>query len=85
VGHFWQAGVNLSISSDDPVLMGATLTDELRSVVGVAGLTRADLAELQRRAARAAFLPPAERAALESRIDSWADRVAGDHAGRSAR
>ena len=85
VGRFWQAGVNLSISSDDPALMGATVTDELRSVVGVAGLTRADLAELQRRAARASFLPADERAALESRIDSWADPAAGDRPGRSAR
>ena len=63
----------MSISSDDPALMGGTLTDELRSVVGVAGLTRADLAELQRRAARAAFLPAGERADLESRIDAWAE------------
>ena len=71
VRHFWEAGVNMSISSDDPALMGASLTDELRSVVNVAGLTREDLAELQRRAARVAFLSSSERIALESQIDAW--------------
>lgn len=71
VSRFWEAGVNISISSDDPPLMGTSLTDELRGVVAVAGLGRRDLAELQRSAARAAFLPTGERAALESLIDNW--------------
>ena len=68
---FWRAGVNLSISSDDPPLMGTTLTDELRAVGDVAGFTRADHAALQRRAARAAFLPASEREALVARVDAW--------------
>ncbi|HEV2005457.1 MAG TPA: adenosine deaminase [Candidatus Limnocylindrales bacterium] len=72
VRRFWEAGVNMTISSDDPHLMGTTLTDELRHVARLAGLTRDGLAELQRRAARAAFLPAAERLALEARIDAWA-------------
>ncbi len=72
VARFWEAGVNMTISSDDPWLMGARLTDELRSVVRLAGLSRADLAELQRRAAQSAFLASAERLALEAHIDAWA-------------
>lgn len=68
---FWNAGINMSISSDDPPLMGTTLTDELRLVATATGMTRADLALLQRRAARAAFVPMAERDALVSRIDAW--------------
>jgi aminodeoxyfutalosine deaminase len=71
VSQFWAQGVNMSISSDDPPLMGTTLTDELRSVAAVAGLTRADLATLQRNAAMVAFLPEDERAALAHRIDEW--------------
>ena len=38
----------MSISSADPALMGASLTDELRKVASVAELTRHDVAELQR-------------------------------------
>ena len=69
--ELWEAGVNMTISSDDPPIMCVTLIDELREVVRLAGLGRADLAELQRRAAWAAFLPPDERLDLVARIDAW--------------
>lgn len=68
---FWEAGVNFNISSDDPPFFGITLTDELRNVVRVLGLSRTDLAELQRRGARAAFQPQAVRDELVARIDAW--------------
>jgi adenosine deaminase len=71
VAAFWRAGVNLNISSDDPPFFGTTLTDELRHVVRVCELSRDDLAELQRRAARAAFAAPAVKADLIARIDAW--------------
>jgi aminodeoxyfutalosine deaminase len=69
--EFWDAGVSFNISSDDPPFFGVTLTDELRNVVRVLGLSRADLAELQRRGARAAFQPQAVRDELVARIDAW--------------
>ena len=68
---FWNAGVNFNISSDDPPFFGITLTDELRNVVRVLGLSRDDLAELQRRGARAAFAPADVRTNLLARIDAW--------------
>ena len=74
VAEFWRAGLNMTISSDDPPFMHTTLTDELRHVVRLAGLSRSDLAELQRRAARAAFAPEATKAGIVARID---DREAG--------
>jgi adenosine deaminase len=64
--------VNVTISSDDPPFMRTTLTDELQHVVRLAGLTRDDLAELQRRAARAAFTTPEVKADLVAQIDAWA-------------
>jgi adenosine deaminase len=70
-GEFWRRGVRFTVSSDDPPFFRTTLTDELRHVVRIAGLTRADLAELQRRAARAAFQPQAVRDGLVARIDAW--------------
>lgn len=68
---FWRAGVNMTISSDDPPFFHTTLTDELRHVVRIAGLTRDDLAELQRRAARHSFASPETKAALLDEIEAW--------------
>jgi adenosine deaminase len=69
---FWRAGVNMTISSDDPPFFATTLTDELRHIVRLAGLTRDDLAELQRRAARHSFAAPEVKAQLLAEIDAWA-------------
>ncbi len=71
VAAFWRAGMNITVSSDDPPIFGTTLTDELRHVVELASLRRADLAELQRRAARHSFAAPAVKAALLGEIDAW--------------
>lgn len=72
IGEFWRRGVNMTISSDDPPFFGTTLTDELRHVVHVAGLSRHDLAELQRRAVRVSFADAATKADVLARIDAWA-------------
>ena len=69
---FWKAGVNMTISSDDPPFFDTTLTDELRHLVRIAGLSRDDVAELQRRAARHAFADDATKAAVLAEIDAWA-------------
>ncbi|MEO6350674.1 MAG: adenosine deaminase [Candidatus Limnocylindrales bacterium] len=80
MARFWQAGVNMTISSDDPHLMGTSLTQELGHAVRLAGLSANDLAELQRRAARVAFLPGPDRRALESRVDTWVEQIEVRHA-----
>ncbi len=72
VTTFWRAGVNLTISSDDPPFFRTTLIDQLRDVVGVVGLSRDDLVELQRRAARSSFAPAETKAALLAEIEAWA-------------
>jgi adenosine deaminase len=71
VAAFWRAGMNVTISSDDPPFFRSTLTDELRHVVRLAGLSRHDLGALQRRAARAAFATPETKAEILARIDAW--------------
>lgn len=70
---FWHAGVNMTISSDDPPFFHTTLTDELRHVVRLAGLTRADLAELQRRAVRNSFATADVKAGILAEVDAWAE------------
>lgn len=65
------AGVAVTISSDDPPFFATRLTDELRHAERLLGLDRAGHADLQRRAARAAFLPTSRRHELVSAIDAW--------------
>ena len=71
VTAFWRAGANVTVSSDDPPFFATTLTDELRHVVRIARLTRADLAELQRRGVRNAFAPAGMKASLLDTVDTW--------------
>ena len=71
VAAFWAAGVNMTISSDDPPFFDTTLTDELRHVTRLARLTRDDLAELQRRGARDSFAAPEAKAGFLDDIESW--------------
>jgi aminodeoxyfutalosine deaminase len=64
----WRAGVNVTVNSDDPPFFSTTLASELVHAARLADLTEDDLLELQRRAARAAFVPPDERKRLEERV-----------------
>jgi aminodeoxyfutalosine deaminase len=70
--RLWGAGATVTINSDDPPFFATTLTAELGHAQRVLGLGRAELAELQRRAARATFAPPDRRARLLAAIDEWA-------------
>ena len=72
VATYWRVGANMTISSDDPPFFATTLTDELRHVVRLAGLTRDDLLELQRRAVRNSFAPAGTKADLFAALDAWA-------------
>lgn len=66
--RLYDAGVPLTINSDDPSFFGTTLTDEYRLAAGAFGFGADDLARLVLYAAQAAFLPDDERAALVERI-----------------
>ncbi|MFQ3535406.1 MAG: adenosine deaminase [Aggregatilineales bacterium] len=61
-------GLRLTLNTDDPLLSNITLTDELYNAMTAFGCTLADLREMALNAAQAAFLPPAERAALAAEI-----------------
>lgn len=67
---FWHAGVNKTISSDDPAFFHTTLTDEPRHVVCLCGLARDDLAELQRRAVRHSFASAEAKAGFLDEIEA---------------
>ncbi|MDR7428362.1 MAG: adenosine deaminase [Armatimonadota bacterium] len=63
-----KAGVPVTVNSDDPVLLGTDLTRELAAVQVALGLSMETVTALMRNAARAAFLPPQQRAALEEEV-----------------
>jgi adenosine deaminase len=68
--RLWQAGVQLSLGTDDPALFGATLCGELSWAERSAGWTRADTVLSQALAARASLLPKAARDDLARRISA---------------
>ena len=67
----WGAGLNVTVNSDDPSFFSSTLTDELEHVQDLASLAAGDLAELQRRAIRAAFTSDSIKRSVEDAIDVW--------------
>ena len=60
----------MTVNSDDPPFFSTTLAHELGHAARLAMLTRNDVLELQRQAARAAFAPPDERSRLEDRVST---------------
>lgn len=54
---FWEAGVPVTLNSDDPHLMGIDLVDEYEIAVNEWGFKEAELVEMNRNALRASFLP----------------------------
>ncbi|MDQ7820703.1 MAG: adenosine deaminase [Armatimonadota bacterium] len=70
VGRLLAAGVPVTVSSDDPLLLGTDISRELALVASACRLGPEGVAGLILQAARAAFLPPAERAGLVAEIES---------------
>lgn len=64
-----EAGVALTLNSDDPTFFHTTLTEEYRRAAAHFGFGADELCDAVRTAARASFLAPTERAALCARID----------------
>ena len=60
----YDAGVTLTVNTDDPPMFGATLTGEYLALAEHCGFSLDELIELNLNAVRAAFLPDDERAAL---------------------
>jgi len=69
---FLRHGVAVTINSDDPILLGTTLSRELAAVARTHHLEQGAIVELVAAATRAAFLPERARAALEQQVRSAA-------------
>jgi adenosine deaminase len=69
------AGLNVVIGTDDPSISQISLSQEYQLACEELGLSLAVIKERLLAAARAAFLPGAERAALAQRLSDEFDRV----------
>ncbi|MEH1056506.1 adenosine deaminase [Micromonospora sp. CPCC 206171] len=65
------AGVLVSINSDDPPMFGTTLNDEYAVAAGLLDVGPEGVAALARDAVTASFLEPGEKARISAEIDAW--------------
>ena len=67
LGAMLRAGLSVSVSTDNRLMSGVSLSNELQALHEVAGLSLAQIVELNRAAAMASFMPKATReAALDA-------------------
>ncbi len=66
------AGVTVTINSDDPPMFGTTLNREYEIAAGLLGLDRAGVADLALAAVRASFAPDDVRRRLEDEVRAYA-------------
>lgn len=64
------AGVAVTVNTDDPPMFDTTMTGEYVALAAEAGFGLDELVAMARRAAEAAFLPDDERAALAALVDA---------------
>jgi aminodeoxyfutalosine deaminase len=69
---FRDAGVVVTVNSDDPPMFGTTLNREYEIAADLLGLDRTGVADLARTAARSAFLDDEAKLALCAEIDAYA-------------
>jgi adenosine deaminase len=78
VRRLLDAGVNIALGADDPLLFGARLSDQYALAREVHGCTDAELAELARQSIRGSTATDEVRRRLLARVDSWLDGSVAD-------
>jgi adenosine deaminase len=73
------AGLYVTLNSDDPPMFNTSLTDEYLATAQAYGWGASELERLDFNAVRAALLPEAERAALEARFTAEFARLRAEH------
>ncbi|MCW2785789.1 MAG: adenosine deaminase [Marmoricola sp.] len=71
IAAFRDAGVVITINSDDPPMFGTTLNREYEIAAGLLGLDEAGIGELAKAAVRASFADDAFKAGLSAEIDAY--------------
>jgi adenosine deaminase len=76
----YDAGVYITLNSDDPPMFNTTLLDEYLLLAARFGFTARELAHLSLNAVHAAFLPAAEKQALAARFQAEIDHLLAQYA-----
>jgi aminodeoxyfutalosine deaminase len=79
---FRDAGVTVTVNSDDPPMFGTTLNREYAIAADLLGLDEGGLAELARAAVRASFAPDDVRTRVLAEIDAYAATPGSPASGR---
>ena len=64
--HLWDAGLLVTVNSDDPPMFGADLNHEFEVLIDHFGFDADELAEISLNGLRASLLPDRDRAQLEA-------------------
>jgi aminodeoxyfutalosine deaminase len=73
--QLYDAGVTITVNSDDPPMFNTTLNQEYQIAARLLGLDEGGIAELAKATVRATFMPESEKAVLEREIDDYARRA----------
>ena len=73
--QFLEAGVLVTVNSDDPAYFGGYIGDNYLTIAMALGLSRDDLVQLARNSVTASFLPDDRKAALQQEITEYVTAV----------
>jgi aminodeoxyfutalosine deaminase len=76
IRQLYDAGVFVTVNSDDPPMFGTTLNGEYEIAARLLGLDETGIADLAKNAVQATFQSDHEKAALADEIDLYADKAA---------
>lgn len=76
IKQFLECGIRVTVSTDNPTMLGCSLTDELQFLVNRFSFSYHDLAQLQVNAFQAALMPSARRAEILTELDNFLARSA---------
>ncbi len=77
--ELYEAGVPVTVNSDDPPMFNTTLTQEYRELVDRFGFTVSQLEEITLNAIKFAFLPESEKTAMVSAFQAEFDQLRQKH------
>jgi aminodeoxyfutalosine deaminase len=72
IREMYDAGLTVTVNSDDPPMFGTTLNREYEIAAGLLGLDRDGIADLARNAVRASFMFGPDKSRLLGEIDDYA-------------
>ncbi len=76
IKQFYQRGIRVTVNTDNPTILGCSLTDELQLLVDHFSFSYHDLAQLQVNAFQAALMPAARRVEILTELDKLLVRSA---------